>query len=213
MSRGPKHGSGKRSGAYAESKYTNWMPYKPVYAEIKLIPPRHVPSADFELPDGARIPIVQRPLYREFVRPCSIEDLVDFLAKVPFQFLIGLKGIYLLGGTAKQLRGAPLPDGVYNPDDQRIYLMAWRRADLNRFWTTLPKPHCLNEYKSSGAKIERVKGGWELRFDQESLRRYVLNIVLLHEIGHHIERHEKRDHQSSENFAEWMVQEIAKKMK
>jgi hypothetical protein len=60
MSNGPKRGSGKRTGAFAESKCTNFMPYEPVYTEIKLILPSLKPSAVFRSPDQIAIPIFER---------------------------------------------------------------------------------------------------------------------------------------------------------
>ncbi|MEN6627547.1 MAG: hypothetical protein ABFD69_15090 [Candidatus Sumerlaeia bacterium] len=55
MSNGPKYGSGKRTGAFAESKFTNWMPYHPIHAEVKSTPRGLKPDAEFKLPDGSAI--------------------------------------------------------------------------------------------------------------------------------------------------------------
>lgn len=203
MGNGPKHGSGKRTGAFAESKCTNFMPYEPVYTEIKLI--------HLRLPDRIAIPIFERPLHPEFVRPCSVDDVMEFLRNIPPEFLAGLNGIYLLGGTAKQRRGAVLPDGCYDFKAYKIYLAACPKNDLVQFWSTLPPPHCLHEIKSAGVQIARVKGGWEIRYDETTLRRYTLESVLLHEIGHHVARDENKTHRKKENFADWFAREITRK--
>lgn len=213
MSRGPQRGSGKRTGLYAESKCTNRMRYDAFHIEIKTLPEKIAPSAMFALADDSVLEIFERPLHPEFIRPCSIDDVLGVLQKIPPEFLLGLSRLYLLGGSAKQIRMKyPSQLGAYDFFDQRIFLASWPRRDLVCYWKTLPPPHILIEQKKAGMQVVRVKDQWESRMDEESLRRYVLDSVLLHEIGHHIARREKKDSKTTENFADWIAQEISRKI-
>lgn len=178
---------------------------------MKSIPHGLKPDAEFKLPDGSAIGLYERPLHPEFIRPCSIADVIEMLNKIPHEFLIGLRGIYLLGGTAKQKRGGDPIDGVYDYIDFKIYLAAWLKRDFVLSGPQLPPPHAMSEYKRAGVKIERVKGGWECHFDEQSLRRYYLESVLLHEIGHHVARNENKSYRKNENFADWMAIELNRK--
>ncbi len=65
-----------------------------------------------------------------------------------------------------------------------------------------------------GAKWKQDESGWWLEFDRLSLRRFYLFDVLLHELGHHVDKRVwKRDTISAERYAEWFAQEYARLIK
>jgi hypothetical protein len=77
-------------------------------------------------------------------------------------------------------------------------------------WGQLPKPTIVEEYKRMGAKWKQNDSVWSLEFDQSSLKRFYLFDVLLHELGHHVDRRIRgRDTESAERYAEWFAQEYA----
>ncbi len=59
-----------------------------------------------------------------------------------------------------------------------------------------------------GARIVSDSAGSYIQFDLESLRRFYLYDVLIHEIGHHVERDTGRGPgPASERFAKWFAVE------
>jgi hypothetical protein len=62
-----------------------------------------------------------------------------------------------------------------------------------------------------GAEWKPDHSGWWLIFSESSIRQFYLFDVLLHEIGHHVDRRSRRrDTASSERYAEWFAQEYAR---
>jgi len=208
---GVKRSSGRRSNIYSESKYTNWSEYDPFDLEISTLPDRLKSELKIEI-GSVLIPIYVRNLHSEFIHPVSAEDVKKILSKVPSKLLNSLEGIYLLGGTSKQLKASKkhFQYGCYQ--SRRIYLYAFPRWMLVEYWGTLPKPTTVKEYESMGAKWKQDEsGGWWLEFDRLSLRRFYLFDVLLHELGHHTDKRVwSRDNKSAEGYAEWFARDCTR---
>lgn len=208
---GLKRGSSERSNRYSESKYTNWARYNPFDLEISTLPSELKPEINIEI-GAAIVPVYVRNLHSDFIRPIEAEDVRELLSSVPSDFLNSLHGIYLLGGTFKQLRASKkrFRYGCYGSSG-RIYLYAFPRWMLAEFWGQLPKPTIVEEYKRMGAKWKQNDSGWWLEFDRSSLKRFYLFDVLLHELGHHADKRVwKRDTESAERYAEWFAREYAR---
>jgi hypothetical protein len=207
---GLKRGSSERSNRYSESKCTNWSRYNPFDLEISTLPDDLKPELNIETGTAA-ISVYIRDLHADFIRPVETEDVRELLTRVPSNFLNSLDSIYLLGGTSKQLRASKkrFRYGCY--ESGRIYLYAFPRRMLIDNWGQLPKPTIVEEYKRMGAKWKQNDSVWSLEFDQSSLKRFYLFDVLLHELGHHIDRRIRgRDTESAERYAEWFAQEYAR---
>ena len=102
---GIKRNSGERSNLYSGSKYTNWSRYNPFDLEIDSLPEYLKPETSLEIESGT-ISIYIRDLHSAFIYPVKPGDVKSFLKKVPSDFLRHLHGIYLLGGTSKQLKAS-----------------------------------------------------------------------------------------------------------
>lgn len=207
---GLKRGSGERSNRYSESKYTNWCRYNPFDLEISALPDDLRSELNIET-GTALVPVYKRDLHTDFMRPVEPEDVRDVLCRVPSDFLNSLRGIYLLGGTSKQLRASKkrFRYGCYGYG--RIYLYAFPRRMLRERWGRLPKPTIVEEYQRMGAQWKQNDSGWWLEFDRSSLKRFYLFDVLLHELGHHADKRVwSRDTESAERYAEWFAREYAR---
>jgi hypothetical protein len=205
-----KRGSSERSNRYSESKYTNWSRYNPFDLEISTLPEELKPEINIEA-GAAIVPVYTRNLHTDFIHPVEVEDVRKLLSGVPSDFLNSLRGIYLLGGTSKQLRASKkrFRYGCYGSG--RIYLYAFPRWMLTELWGRLPKPTIVEEYKRMGAQWKQSDSGWWLEFDRSSLKRFYLFDVLLHELGHHVDKRVwSRDTESAERYAEWFAQEYAR---
>jgi hypothetical protein len=94
------NGSGPRSNRYSENRFTNWSEYQPWWLEVQTV---------FKRFDGkiARNPKFPKVIYLEplegFIRPCSEQEVEAQLRSCPAQFLRGLRAVFILSGTRKQL--------------------------------------------------------------------------------------------------------------
>ena len=198
-----------RSNAYSGSKKSNWQDFDPYASELALIRADRNPTTTLEIADDVQIDVYERPVRESFVRPFSIDDLENALKTVPIRFLSGLNRILLFGGTKKQEQSARrlFRDGMYYPDERMIAIFPFLRRKMDyccfRF-----SPHHFQEFRWAGAKI--VQNGNEIyaQFDMENLKSYYLKIVLIHEIGHHVDwLRNKNDPKCklTEEFADWFV--------
>jgi hypothetical protein len=207
---GLKRSGGERSNMYSESKCTNWSRYNPFDLEISALPENLHSKLDI-VTDLEIIPIYVRDLHPEFIRPAEAGDVAELLNRVPSDFLKFLSGIYLLGGTSKQLRASKkrFRYGCYWRS--QIYLYAYPRRKMKEYWSHLPKPAIVEEYRRMGAEWKPDHSGWWLIFNESSIRRFYLYDVLLHELGHYVDkRSQSRSTASAERYAEWFAQEYAR---
>lgn len=136
-------------------------------------------------PVGSDVPIRQENPSRDFIHPASPEDIAELLAALPPEDLAGLVGITL---RRVPWRGYDADDsfGYYDPHDREISLRAFP-ADL-RLYTDQrgPTERERREFDPFCQNWQRGRHGWYLQWDEDSLRRFYLYDVLLHEIGHHV---------------------------
>jgi hypothetical protein len=200
---------------YSVSKYTNWVEFDPFWSEAldfstRLIP-RLSPVVVVEADEGHAISIYEKETHPLFVKPCTASDVAAVLNRMPREHLAGLERVNLLGGASKQDRVASIDlvsYGCYSKG--RIWLHAFPRRQMSRWLRRLPKPSVVQEYTRVGAELAPEDGGWRFRFSEDSLRRFYLRDVLLHELGHHVDRfNESKDGQSKERYANWFASQYA----
>jgi hypothetical protein len=144
------------------------------------------------------------------MRLIGVSDVVSVLEAIPREFLPGLRSIYLMGGTWKQDKIA-LGDLYYYGECgwNTVYLYAFPRRRLHYRLRQLAKPDIRQEFERAGAVFRQDGDGWICEFDETSLRTFYLYDVLIHEIGHHVDRDNwgGKTHSEAEGFAEWFVRE------
>lgn len=208
--RGRKGKSGPRSNLHSQVKAANGRSFNPFYAEADLAVRRLAPAAHFPLGDDARLPLfVARP-DRHFIQPVTTGDVAGVLSSIPIRLLSGLAGIYLLGGNTSQDRLGESRLACYGCYGEcRIWLFAVPRRLLARPLPHPHKPSIRQMYERMGAVYRHGDAGLQLVFDERSLRRFYLHDVLLHEIGHHVERHRERAPSlQSERYATWFAEAL-----
>ncbi len=198
-----KNGSGQRSGLYSEQRFTNWTKHDPFWSEVDALPVSMTPRASIDRSGRESLPVYDRPLAEGFVRPWNVQDVVDVLTAIPQEFLDGLNGVYLLGGTVRQRQSKKFLFGMYQ--GTRIFLFPLQARMMSQIWKQRPKPNIENEYTKFGATItSHGKGQAVLNFDSTSLRAFCLYDVLLHEVGHHVDRADVSV--NTERYAKWFAQ-------
>lgn len=196
-------GSGPRSGMYSNQRFTNWSPHDPHWSEAQGLPLRMRPKVAIPRDGEGSLGVFERPLASGFIRPWTVDDVVDVLTRVPSSFVSGLSGVYLMSGTARQRRLRSLTFGMYL--SARIYLFAVPQQRLSEGWTTSSKPSDITKYTKFGA-VQKVsdRGRTVITFDEQNLRRFYLYDVLLHELGHHVDRFGAL--KSAERYAMWFAE-------
>ena len=146
------NGSGPRSNAYSGNRFTNWSEYEPWWLEVQAVFKRF----DGKIAKRPAFPrIIELPPLDGFIRPCSAGEVEAQLTSCPPEFLKGLRAVFILSGTTKQLK-------------------SWGRA------TTF-----YGHYWRSCVFLHAYPFG---RADLIALRRFYIRSVLMHEIGHHLDR-------------------------
>lgn len=134
------------------------------------------------------IHVFERPLLPGWVYPCTAEDLRAALRRIPEEHLAGLHAVGLAPSTRKDCSAnaryywypRPAIHLFSNPDDLRIKLPPHvKRSHIELY--------CSVEL-AFGMRPERIGSRWFCCWDAGDLRRFILRHVLLHEIGHHVQR-------------------------
>src|SRR6516164_4827986 len=107
------NGSGPRSNSYSENRFTNWSEYEPWRLEMQAVFKRF----DGRIAKRPAFPkIIQLEPLKGFIKPCTAKEVEAQLTSCSPDFLKGLRAVFILSGTVKQLkswRGAPWFYGHY----------------------------------------------------------------------------------------------------
>jgi hypothetical protein len=152
---------------------------------------------------GGALRIFERSLAPRFLRPFTATDVAGVLSSIPPDSLEQLAGVYLMGGTAKQERSRAPTYGMYW--ENQIFLFPVPAQRLVKGWFCSSNRAELQRYLACGAVLRSARRGVTVQFDDESLRRFYLSEVLLHEVGHHVDRN-RRSAKAAERYADWFAQ-------
>jgi hypothetical protein len=188
---------------YSDQRFTNWTPHDPHWSEVNALPTRPRPRLVLNPGTDDALPIFERKLAHDFVRPCTVTDVAEVLSSIPREFVTGLGGVYLMGGTARQARTHAVTYGMYWRD--QIFLFPVSARKLETGWTGSSNPAELQRYRAAGASLKTTRRETLVTFDQQSLRSFYLDDVLLHEVGHHTDR-VHRSQREKEGFAHWFAE-------
>lgn len=162
------------------------------------------PTDDEEKP----IFIVDNPS-RDFYFPVTVDEVKKVLKQLPKEHIDHLthiwfqkikKSDYLNGKT---FQGSFIcGSGVY-----LIVLHPFPTDNKMRFGKTKPIKKILNFYKNYTAELHEDNDGWFLQWTEETIKKYYMDNLLLHEIGHSIDSFYKRywskaTEQKKENWAD-----------
>jgi hypothetical protein len=196
--------SGPRSNAWSRNKRTNLRSFDPQNEELSRVIEKYYDECE-----GAERPIYRQiSLHEAFVMPVTLTEVKVTVDAIPAEFTDGLKGVFLLGGSQKQA-------DTYNTYsygcylENKIYLHPYPKNRLKRKYAHPPKPHILIEYQRAGVSITQKPGEFIIEFTEDALRHFYLRDVLIHEVGHHVDRSNfgKKRKSRMEPFAEWFATE------
>lgn len=148
------------------------------------------------------IQVFERPLPTGWVYPCTIDDLQNRIEYFPQEDLTGLSVIGLVPSTrkdqladARYFRGKRPSIYIYSIQDSLSFKQPphVRRSQLDESIAV-----------QFGMEIKQSGRRWVCCWTKENLRRFVLDYVLPHEVGHHVFYKSfgyKKDGSQSEKFA------------
>jgi len=202
--RGPQ---GVRQDRFSGSKVSNLTTFDPWGQAVNYAYATYLTRLGSDEPK----PIIDVELNSKYgpVMPLSGDDVRETLDSIPTDFTEGLEGVFsLLGPSKKQSKAESLYRyGTYWRCC--IFLFPYPRKWMS-FRAKGLQPHILREYERVGAEIIN-DGNRELlvRFNNESLRDFYLRDVLIHEVGHHVDRFSlaKKSTKDAERFANWFATE------
>jgi hypothetical protein len=158
------NGSGPRSNRYSEQRFTNWSEYEPWWLEAQAVFKRF----DDKIAKYPEFPkIIELAPSEGFIRPCTAKEVEAQLLNCPADFYEGLRAVFILAGTKKQLKSysnSIVTYGHYWRSCVFLHAYPFGRAELN------------------------------------SLHRFYIRNVLMHELGHHIDKINKTT-KDQERFA------------
>jgi hypothetical protein len=155
---------------------------------------------------GVELPIfIQDNPSRDFFFPVSVEEIHEALQRVPSA---GLTHVWLrrVRKTDWEAKNKPFAAFIAGSGVRLVVLYPWPRNMLLRFGEKKPSRRRLREYARWGPELAHDEEGWFLRWDEDQLRRFYIEYLLLHELGHHADyyrtRWSKANVRAGEEFAD-----------
>lgn len=158
------------------------------------------------------IRIYERPLLPGWVYPCTVQDIRHQLEMLPAADLEGLWAVGLVPSTRRHCSangryyyypgGRPIIHLLSYPETLTYKQPAGtRRGDIGTG---------LVIERHFGMRVEKIGSRWYCQWTAEDLRRFALEHVLIHEVGHHVQCMQRRrqglpawpSQRVSEQFAE-----------
>ena len=160
--------------------------------------------------EGQETPIfIVENTSRDFYFPVTIDEIKETLKKLPKEHTKYLTHIWLdKVKKSEYLKGETLQGQfICGSNIYLIKLYAVPSDNKMLFGQSKPTTKQLNFYKKYCTDLIHNKNGWYLQWTTENYKKYYLEKLLLHEIGHCVdyiyERHwSKANHKQVEDFAD-----------
>jgi hypothetical protein len=139
-------------------------------------------------PATEHIRLFERPVLPGWMYPCTLDQIREQLARVPAADLVGLSAVGLVPATRKDCSAY----AYHHWDGMSVIHICSQPESLS--WKLYPHAkwghieHYFAVELGFGMEVERTGSRWRVRWHSEDLRRYILEHVLLHEIGHHVQK-------------------------
>lgn len=142
-----------------------------------------------------QIPIfIQDNPSRDFFFPVGIQDVKSALKQLPEDDVQGITHIWFrrIRKSDYEEGNLPFASFLFGGGVRLIVLYPW--PTQMQLWCGRRKPRGKFYKEISGFAEEWVEddGGWWLRFEEEGLRRYYIEVLLFHEVGHHVDAYRRR---------------------
>ena len=147
------------------------------------------PSGNDQLP----ILIEDNPS-RDYFFPLSVEQCWDAIQALPNGEIDGLTHIWCRRLSGRQVRSGeyPMAEFICGSGVRVVVLYPWPRSMKMRHGTTRPPNRFINELGKFGAVVRLEDGQWTFQWTPTGLRRFYVESLIFHEIGHHVDQYNRR---------------------
>ena len=138
-----------------------------------------------------QVPIlIQENPSREYIFPLSAAEILAALEALPKRHTQGITHVWLRRRRpAESAAGSfPLAEFVCGSGVRAVILYPWHREGTLCIGRALPAERVTRDYTRYGAAVFSRGGLWYVRFGEEDLRRFYVQHLLFHEVGHHVDR-------------------------
>ncbi|MBB3637135.1 hypothetical protein [Variovorax atrisoli] len=152
---------------------------------------------------GQALPVLlQDNPSREFFFPVSVEECAAALHALPAGHGDGITHIWLRRRPERMTGlNASLAEFIYGSGVRVVVLYPWRVDGRLYVGRKKPKPQHVAPYVRFGASIVNEHGRWYAAFSAAGLKRFYIEHLFCHEVGHHVDRYSRR-HRQAEEFAD-----------
>lgn len=151
--------------------------------------------------------LIQDNPSREYFFPVSAEEFASALRFLPVDHQSGITHIWLRRRSTRMIEmNAPLAEFICGSGVRVIVIYPWRIDGRLYIGRCKPSPQSIAHYLRFGATLLNEKGRWHVHFTAAALRRFFIEHLFCHEVGHHVDwysRHwSKANSRKLENFAD-----------
>ena len=146
---------------------------------------------------------------RDFYFPVTIEEIKEFINKLPNEQTERITHIWLRKMTNKEYEKENSVQGCFicGSGVNLIVLHPFPIDMIMKFGKKKPANKILKWYSKFEPELNETNEGWQLKWTHEKIKKYYLEGLLIHEIGHQIDSIYKRYwsksyKQRAENFAD-----------
>jgi len=160
-------------------------------------------SLERPLPHDILPLIIEENPSRDFFFPLSATQVVEALKALPKRDYEGITHIWLRRiSKADFIDGShPLATFICGSGVRVITLYPWPTNMLLPYGSKRPSNRTVNEVEKFGAEIKKVGKEWFSKWDTDGLKKYYIQTLLYHEVGHHIDQY-YRSWKAAEEYAD-----------
>ncbi|MEO0441252.1 MAG: hypothetical protein AAF067_10280 [Pseudomonadota bacterium] len=164
------------------------------------------PNPEDELP----ILIEENPS-RDFFFPISGHEAVEALKALPKRDYAGITHVWMrrLKKSDHIEKVQPLAYFACGSGVRAITLFPWPKNMKLSYGTTRPSNKLINEAEGFGAEILKEGNDWISRWDLEGLRKFYIQGILFHEVGHHVDSYYRHFSQANAKQVEEFADQYA----
>ncbi len=126
---------------------------------------------------------------RDFFFPISVQEAEEAMKALPKHDYQGITHIWLRRVRKKDhtKHSKPLAEFICGSGVRVIILYPWPNDMIQNFGPKKPSNKVFNEYKKYEAEPYKKDGHWVSKWELPNLRKFYINSLLYHEVGHHID--------------------------
>ena len=145
---------------------------------------------------------------RDFFFPLSGAEILTALRGLPSGDVMGITHIWMRRVKKSDFINGEQPLAWFccGSGVRAIVLFPWPTDLTLPYGDKRPSNRVINEIEKYGAKLEKDTRGWVSKWTLEGVRKYYIQSILFHEVGHHIDRYYRHwsaaNHKAVEEFAD-----------